>query len=152
MGFGVWLVVEKDDAIGNLLKAADKIEVAGDAKDDLADLRLVSYLYPSLGGGASAGVWGRRPHAATLLRRSRPGVWGRVPLPAYMIQSSQPVFSAVESSNLTESSFGGWAVRARVAIPNGPRVSAAKPRTAAHPAKLDSDKMWRRNSETKQVA
>ncbi len=31
-------------------------------------------------------------------------------------------------------------MRARVASPNGPRVSAVKPRTAAHPAKLDSGK------------
>ncbi len=31
-------------------------------------------------------------------------------------------------------------MRARIAVPNYPRVSAAKPRTAAHPAKLDLDK------------
>ncbi len=36
--------------------------------------------------------------------------------------------------------FGGWAVMARVASPNGPGVSAAKPRTTAHPVRLDSDK------------
>ncbi len=31
-------------------------------------------------------------------------------------------------------------MRARVASPNCPRVSAAKPKTTAHPGKLDSDK------------
>ncbi len=58
--------------------------------------------------------------------------------PAYMIQSSQPVWSAVESSNLFESSLADEG--SPIVSPNGPRVSAAKPRTAAHPAKLDSDK------------
>ncbi len=32
-------------------------------------------------------------------------------------------------------------MRAGVANPNGPRVIAAKPRNAAHPAKLDLDKV-----------
>ncbi len=57
-----------------------------------------------------------------------------------MIQSSHRFGLAASSPNLSESSLAGWALRARVASPNGPRVSAAKPRTAAHRAKLDSDK------------
>ncbi len=46
--------------------------------------------------------------------------------------------------------FGWWAVRASVGSPNGPRVSAANPRTAAHPAGFRQ--IWRRGGETKPVA
>ncbi len=58
-----------------------------------------------------------------------------------MIQSSHRFGLAREETNLSESSLAVWALRARVASPNGPRVSAAKPRTGTYPAKLDSDKL-----------
>ncbi len=64
----------------------------------------------------------RKSPPATFLRRSRPGFGAEPQLPAYVHDSIKP------------------AGLVRVASPNDPRVSAAKPRTAAQRAELDSDK------------
>ncbi len=58
-----------------------------------------------------------------------------------MVKGARLVRNATRPRGAAETGgFGGWALRARVASPNGPRVSAAKPRTGAHPVKLDPDK------------
>ncbi len=61
------------------------------------------------------------------------------PTSHFMIQSSQQVWSATELQNLSESS---WRVgfEGALASPNGRWLSAGKPETAAHWAKLDSDR------------
>ncbi len=73
-----------------------------------------------------------------------PGFGAEPQLLAYMIQSSQTVSSRVVKFVCIQ--FGGWA-----AEPERPEVSPAKPRTAAHRAKLESDKFGDESGETKPV-
>ncbi len=56
-----------------------------------------------------------------------------------MIQSSPQVWPGV--AKFLSIQFGGWAVRASVTNPNGRQVKLAKPETAVHRAKRDSDKL-----------
>ncbi len=62
------------------------------------------------GGQGGRGGWGSALNPTRGSRPQTPSCTGfgvEPQLPAYMIQSSQPVWSAVESSNLSESSLGG---------------------------------------------
>ncbi len=99
------------------------------------------------GGPLTVGALPQNPEGAAPPRPPRNGAGGgpkagfgaEPQLPAYMIQSSLQVWStATRQICLNPVSRG--AVRARVASPNGPRLSVTEARTAVHRAKLDSDK------------
>ncbi len=125
----------------------------GSAPDPVGDFRPRTPPERGLGrrpngvwGDPSGGLGAESP--ATFLRRIRPWVWGKAPndsiKPTGLVSQRGAKFVCIQ--------FGGWALRARVASPNGPRLSAAKPQDRSPPSQTGFRQIWRRSGETKPVA